>query len=222
MPRPSRMSVPPSVPECERFRRHCLPHLPALLRTAHCLVASIADAEDLVQDTMLKALEAIRMFKEGTDAKAWLMTILRRTFIDRLRARRRRPVTTTHDSRLLDEITCLPQDSAAIWPCAPDALMERFSDRQIIAALQSLPQAIRWTLLLVDVEGLGQEETARVLQVPVGTVKSRAHRGRLMLRDSLLGTAMRNGWLTKENAATIATDDGDYCPTSSAQVPALC
>lgn len=222
MPRPSRMSVPPSVPECERFRRLCLPHLPALLRTAHCLLSSIADAEDLVQDTMLKALEAIRTFKEGTDAKAWLMTILRRTFIDRLRARRRRPVTTTHDSRLLDEITCLPQDSVVIRPCDPDALMERFSDRQIIAALQSLPQAIRWTLLLVDVEGLGQEEAAKVLQVPVGTVKSRAHRGRLMLRDSLLGTAMQNGWLARENAVTGATEHGDCCLTSTTRIPALC
>lgn len=190
MSRRSRMPVPPSVEDCERFQRCCVPHLSALLRTARCLVSGMVDAEDLVQDTMLKALEAMASFRDGTNAKAWLMTILRRTFIDRLRSRRQRPAAVALHPNLGDDLACPPSEFSTILPSDPDSLLERFSDSRIIDALRALPPLIRWTLLLVDVEDLGQEQAAAILGIPVGTVKSRAHRGRRMLYELLLPESM--------------------------------
>ena len=185
MSRRSRLPVPPSVEDCERFQRCCVPHLSTLLRTARCLVSGMADAEDLVQDTMLKALEAMASFRDGTDAKAWLMTILRRTFIDRLRSRRQRPAAMALQPDVGVDLACPPSEFSTILTNDLDSLLERFSDSQIIAALHALPPLIRWTLLLVDVEDLGHEQAAGILGIPVGTVKSRAHRGRRMLYELL-------------------------------------
>ena len=137
----------------QRFYDLAWPHLAAVLRTARVLTGNSADAEDLAQETMLKAFRSIDRFREGTDARAWLMTILRRTRIDRLRA---------------------SSSSAGTI---------------VIDALRGLPEEIRWTLLLVDVEGMDHAEAAEILRVPVGTIKSRTHRGRAMLREALLPVA---------------------------------
>jgi RNA polymerase sigma-70 factor (ECF subfamily) len=169
----------------ERFYSVIWPHASTVLRTARILARDAAEADDLAQETMIKAFRSIESFKPGTDARAWLMTILRNTRIDRMRAS-----AASKDTVSLDQLGAEPQASPesaredAMWE-DPESLLEEFSDRQIIAALQQLPEEIRWTLLLVNVEQLDHAEAAAVLDVPVGTIKSRAHRGRAMLRGAL-------------------------------------
>jgi len=178
-----------------RFYDLLWPHVQAVLRVARILCGGgdTAEAEDLAQDTMLKAYKAIEQFRPGTDAKAWLLTILRRTRIDRLRS----PATAPPRELSLNALDVDPieaptreegTDREALWE-RPDAALAAFGDQQIIDALQELPEEIRLTLLLVDVEGLDHRDAAAVLDVPVGTIKSRAHRGRAMLRGALLPVA---------------------------------
>ena len=162
-----------------KFHRVLLPHLATVLRVAQVLTKNAADAEDLTQETMLKAYRGIDGFAEGTDAKAWLLTILRRVRIDRVRSAAPSAGTASLDAMDLDPAEPdRPEasDYDAVWE-NPERVLDGFSDRQVIDALRTLPEDIRMTLLLVDVEGLGHPEAGAILGVPVGTIKSRAHRG---------------------------------------------
>ncbi len=174
--------------------------MPVVLRTAECLLRSPDGADDLAQEAMIKALRAIDSYQEGTDIKAWLLTILRRTHIDWLRARRAKPVEQSLDAMAADEIAddSIPTGVHDEQWTAPEALLNRFEDATVIEALRSIPEDIRWTLLLVDVEQMEQAEAAGVLDVAVGTIKSRASRGRAMLRDRLYAEAQRRGWTNAE------------------------
>lgn len=157
-----------------------------LLRSARFMTWSADDAEDLVQDTMLKALRAMDSFEEGSDVRAWLMTIMRRTQIDRIRAEGRRiDCVPLDDDAAVDRNGEVPLAPFAENGKSPESLLDGFMDADIIRALRLLPEAIRWTLLLVDVEGMGHEQAAEILGVPEGTVKSRAYRGRRMLCATL-------------------------------------
>jgi RNA polymerase sigma-70 factor (ECF subfamily) len=175
-----------------RFDALVWPHAAAVLRTARFLCHDPAEADDVAQETLVKAFRALDTFRPGTDVKAWLMTILRNTRIDRMRSRGARGRDVSLDAMPFepasDEGGPAGVDGHPAWD-DPHALLQRFSDRHMIQALQCLPEEIRWTLLLVDVEGIDHAEAAAILGVPVGTVKSRAHRGRRMLREALLPLA---------------------------------
>lgn len=188
---------PISHAQAERFKRLAWPQMAVVLRTAMCLARCEAEAEDLAQETMVKAMRAIDTYTEGTDIKAWLLTILRRTHIDRLRAQRTRPTEMTLDEAIIESAGDQTEPVGAFdeqWT-EPEQLMNRFEDEVVADALRDLPDDIRWTLLLVDVEQLQQAEAAEVLGVAVGTIKSRAHRGRAMLRDRLHQRAVQRGWV---------------------------
>ncbi|MCX5661949.1 MAG: sigma-70 family RNA polymerase sigma factor [Planctomycetota bacterium] len=171
------------------------PERARVLRVALILCGNDAEAEDLAQETMLKAFRAIGQFRpgpaeseNGDGASKWLLAILRNTRIDRLRARAREAGQVSLDS-LVDEPADdgkAPGDAAfdSMTDC-PEELLERFTDREMIAALQALPEAIRWTLLLADVERMDHRDVGETLGIPAGTVKSRVHRGRAMLRKAL-------------------------------------
>lgn len=175
-----------------RFYELLWPHMPVVLRTAKILCGRRStDAEDLAQETMLKAFRSIDQFRHGTDARAWLLTILRHARIDRARA-----ATSTAGTVSPEHLAQDPADRSEMVELDrqtvvenPEALLAEFADADMIHALGRLPEEIRWTLLLVDVEGMDHKEAAAVLNVPVGTVKSRAHRGRIMLRAELLPMA---------------------------------
>ena len=174
----------------QRFHRLVWPHREAVLRVASILTGDADEAEDLAQEAMLKAHKAIDRFV-GDDARAWTLAILRNARIDRLRSRASAAGTVSLDAiehDPADPSPVAPADREPAWD-RPEALLEAFGDGQVIAALRALPEDLRWTLLLVDVEGLGHADAAGVMGVPVGTVKSRAHRGRAMLRESLLPLA---------------------------------
>ena len=167
-----------------RFHAEVWPHAAVVLRTAQFLCHNEAEADDLAQEVMLKAFRHLDQLREGTDAKAWLMAILRSTRIDRIRSEANHQRDISLEQLSADPPAPAEMGSDSTWS-EPEAVLQEFSDRQIITALKELPEEIRWTLLLVDVEGIDQSEAAKILDVPVGTVKSRAHRGRGMLRKAL-------------------------------------
>jgi RNA polymerase sigma-70 factor (ECF subfamily) len=184
------------------FYEHLWPHRAMVLRTARMLARNAAgsgggfEAEDLAQETMVKAFKSISQFDPASSPKAWLAAILRNTWIDRLRAAGRHGELSavSVEGQELD-LADTRREEAAADVTDPAALLEQFSDADLIAALKTLPEEIRWTLLLVEVEGMDHADAARILGIPAGTVKSRAHRGRQMLRERLVqdGGETRSG-----------------------------
>ena len=169
-----------------RFYDLVWPHRAAVLRLALILSGNDAEADDLAQETLMKAFRGLDRLRDETDVRAWLLTILRHTRVDRIRA------AAAHVEVSLENLASEPAAAEAHETQLvenPQALLEAFSDRQVIEALQRLPEEIRWSLLVVEVEGLSLEDAARLLEVPTGTIKSRLHRGRAMLKRALLPVA---------------------------------
>ena len=169
----------------DRFMVVIWPLLPLVLRTAGYLTRDTQLAEDLAQETMMKAYRAIDTFRPGTDARAWVLTILRHAHHDALRARQRQVSTTSLESDVAAEHDAAPASHPPVNQAEAQALMERIDDQQLVDALRALPEEIRWTLLLTQVEQMELAQAAQVLDVPVGTIKSRLHRGRALLRTAL-------------------------------------
>ncbi|MAE60705.1 MAG: RNA polymerase [Planctomycetaceae bacterium] len=192
-----RMVAKSSNDPTQRFSAEAWPLLPNLLRVARVLTRDIHQAEDLVQETMLRAVRHIQSFQEGTNLKAWLMTILRHTHIDLHRHDARRPSADSLDAIDHDPPGAAgPADDDA-WT-NPDDLLARFDDDDIENALRSLPDPMRWTLLLIDVEQMPVADAAEALDVPEGTIKSRASRARTQLRSQLLPHARQRGWISDD------------------------
>lgn len=168
----------------ERFYAHVWPQAAMVLRAARLLTREDASAEDLVQETLLKAFRAIDLLHDPSGVIPWLMTILRNTHIDQLRARASAAGQVLSLDAMELDVPFEPQ------PAQPEqgdiaAILEELSDRTLVDALAALPEAIRFTLLLVDIQQMDHADVAAVLEIPVGTVKSRVHRGHAMLRDLL-------------------------------------
>ena len=171
----------------ELFHQYLWPLRATVLRTAMFLCRNSNDAEDLAQETMLKAFRAIDQFAIDSNPQSWLMTILRNTRIDKLRSAANREPTVSLESAEIDIADESSDNSRSEEELRHTAqLIEGFSDQTMITALKTLPEDIRWTLLLADVEQLDYVQASQILGVPVGTVKSRVHRGRQMLKSALL------------------------------------
>lgn len=172
----SGVSAPRDRPRDEAFATYVLPEIDVLLRVAHSLVPRPADAEDLVQDTLVRAFRSIEGF-DGRHPRAWLLTIMRNTQLNR--TRRQRP-------ELLDDPDAADAMGTAGEGPSPEALVlgEMF-DTAVIDALSALPARSRQIVELVDVNGLSYAEAAEVAGVPVGTVMSRLHRARAGIRRHL-------------------------------------
>lgn len=176
--------------QARRFYDLVWPYRADVLRVAQFLSRNHSTAEDLAQETLLKAFRGIGRLAAGPGVKAWVLQILRNTWLDRMRATAGRPgESSVHELASDPETDASHERSEADSWGDPHAVLAAFSDQQVIDALQALPEEIRWTLLLVDVQGLSLQETADVLDVPAGTIKSRSHRGRQMLREKLLPLA---------------------------------
>jgi RNA polymerase sigma-70 factor (ECF subfamily) len=176
--------------QSRRFYALVWPHRADVLRVARFLSRSHTTAEDLSQETLLKAFRAVDRLEAGLGVKTWLLQILRNTWLDRLRVTAGRPAEKSLTELSVDaESAVLPEGAMSETWGDPDAVLAAFSDQQVIDALHDLPDEIRWSLLLVEVEGLSVQEAAEVLDVPAGTIKSRTHRGRRMLREKLLPLA---------------------------------
>jgi RNA polymerase sigma-70 factor (ECF subfamily) len=148
------------------------------------MTRDMAEAEDLAQEALMKAFRAMDTFDTELSPKAWLSMILKNTRIDRLRAASRHAKDISLEREMID----VPdrRTGAVAETRDPAEVLERLSDQTLIDALKKLPEEIRWTILLVDVEQMEQEEASLILDVPVGTVKSRLFRGRRLLREMLL------------------------------------
>lgn len=179
------------------FRDEAWPLLPSLLRVARMLTHDEHSAEDLVQETMMRAFRHIGSFQPGTNMKAWLMTILRRTHVDLYRRASRSVEAGSLDALAFEPAGGQAASEEVVWP-EPEAILERFDDETIESALRELPEPMRWVLLLVDVEQLSIEEAAKTLEVAPGTVKSRASRARARLREHLQPLAIQRGWVRSE------------------------
>jgi RNA polymerase sigma-70 factor (ECF subfamily) len=167
--------------------------MPALYSAALRMTRDPSDAEDLVQETYLKAYRAFGGFTEGTNLKAWLYRILTNTYINTYRAARRRPqVTDVEDVEDLYLYHRLPSGEG-LGRSAEDEVLEHFTDDEVKAALESLPDTFRMAVLLADVEGFSYKEIAEITDVPIGTVMSRIHRGRKALQKALLQFAEERG-----------------------------
>jgi len=168
---------------------------PQLYSSALRMTRNAADAEDLVQETYLRAYRGYDNFTEGTNLRAWLFRILTNTYINRYRAKQRRPQETeladAEDLYLYKRISGLDVASRS----AEDTLFELFTDDEVKAALEDLPEAFRLPVLLADVEGFSYKEIAEMLEVPVGTVMSRLHRGRKAMQKALIDFATERGLL---------------------------
>ncbi len=169
----------------ERFAELAMEHMPALYTAALRMTRNPADAEDLVQETYLKAYRAFGSFTEGTNLRAWLYRILTNTYINAYRASKRRPeMTDVEDVEDLYLYRRLgPLDG--VGQSAEEEALRGFTDEEVKAAIESLPDSFRIAVLLADVEGFSYKEIAAITDVPIGTVMSRIHRGRRALQKAL-------------------------------------
>lgn len=168
----------PSTPDPTEFERTALPHLPDCFAFALSLARNAVDAEDLVQETFLRAQRCFDQFEPGTNAKAWLFTILRRLHIDRHRRARVRPGYQPEEELEAFAVRNDPD------PGPPE--IEGVSPTDVLAALDEVPEAFRVAVRLRDIDGFSYKEIGRVLGVPPGTVMSRIHRGRESLKAVLV------------------------------------
>ncbi len=175
-------STPAATPE-ERFADYVLPEIEVLLRVAHTLTRNHPDAEDLVQDTLVRAYRAIDRF-DGAHPRAWLLTILRNTQINR--TRRRRPELLDDPARTLATIADTATDSRSAEVIVVGATF----DAVVEDAFRNLPDDFRRAVELVDINGLTYAEAAEVMGVPVGTIMSRLHRARRRIRDRLANAGL--------------------------------
>jgi RNA polymerase sigma-70 factor (ECF subfamily) len=181
------------------FAAQAMPLMDSLYSAALRMTRNPADAEDLVQETYLRAYRGFGGFEAGTNLKAWLYRILTNTYINIYRAKKRRP-----EERDLDDVEDFylyrrlgGLEAATLSRSAEDELLDRFTDDEVKQALESLPEQFRLAVLLADVEGFSYKEIAEIVDVPIGTVMSRLHRGRKALQKRLFDFATGEGRLAR-------------------------
>src|SRR6478609_10580434 len=177
------------------FAEQAMPLMSSLYSGALRMTRNPADADDLVQETYLLAYRGFGGFQEGTNLKAWMYRILTNTYINSYRAKQRRP-----DETDLDEVEDLylyrrlgGLEAARSGRSAEDELMDTFSEAEVKAAVEALPENFRMAVMLADVEGFSYKEIAEILDIPIGTVMSRLHRGRKALQKELYEFALQRG-----------------------------
>jgi len=173
------------------FEREALPLLDVVYRVALRLSGDAADADDLTQETMLKALRAWDRFTPGTNLKAWLLTILRNTFINQYRRRQRETPMEVH------ELEQVARNVEAHDEDPEGTIFDSLIDEEVLRAVDQLPLDFRETVILSDLEGLSYQEIAEITNVPIGTVKSRLSRARQALQRRLYDYAVRMGYLKR-------------------------
>lgn len=178
-----------------RFAELTMPYMQALYAAALRMTRNPADAEDLLQETYLRAYRGFEGFREGTNLKAWLYKILTNTFINTYRAKKRRPDQVDLDD--VEEFYLFRRlgglEGAAASRTAESEVLDTLPDDEVKEALESLPEQFRMAVILADIEGFSYKEIAGILDVPLGTVMSRLHRGRRALEKRLWDVVRERG-----------------------------
>jgi RNA polymerase sigma-70 factor (ECF subfamily) len=178
-----------------KFSELAMEHMPSLYTAALRMTRNPSDAEDLVQETYLKAYRAFNSFQEGTNLKAWLYRILTNTYINSYRAKKRRPEESDVDDLenfyLYRHLGGLA--GASVGRSAEDQVLDHITETEVKDAIEALPEQFRMAVLLGDVEGFSYKEIAEILDVPIGTVMSRLHRGRRALQKRLYEFGRQRG-----------------------------
>lgn len=189
-----------------RFVEEALPFAQSLYAAALSLTRNPSDAEDLVQESFLKAYRSYDSFKEGTNLKAWLYRIMMNTFINIYRAKQRRPQETQvediGDFYLYHRLGEAEVSGAA--RSAEEEFLNAFTDTAVKQAMEELPEPFRLAVYLADVEGFSYKEIAEIMDVPIGTVMSRLHRGRKALQHKLYRYALDRGLISGESERAAA------------------
>ena len=182
----------------QRFERDAMPLLDQLYGAALRMTRNPADAEDLVQETYIKAFQGYRSYKPGTNLKAWLYRILTNAYINNYRKAQRRPAEYATDDITDSQIAETASHTSIGLRSAEVEALEKLPDEEIRDALMSLKEDYRMVVYYADVEGLPYKEIAEIMGTPIGTVMSRLHRGRKQLRDALHNVAVERGFLKEE------------------------
>jgi RNA polymerase sigma-70 factor (ECF subfamily) len=179
----------------EDFTNDAMQYAPQLFATALRMTRNRADAEDLVQETFLKGWRAFDSYQQGTNLRAWLFRIMTNTFINKYNSQQRRPQETELDE--VEELYLFRRmgafDQSKMTHSAEDQMLELFTDEEVKNAIEELPETFRIPVLLSDVEGFSYKEIAEMLEVPIGTVMSRLHRGRKAMQKMLYEYAKERG-----------------------------
>lgn len=182
------------------FVDQAMEHMPSLYAAAVRMTRNRADAEDLVQETYLRAYRGFGGFQEGTNLRAWLFRILTNTFINSYRAKQRRPqeadVEDVEDLFLYHRLPAV--EEATRSRSAEVDVLERITDAEVKAAIDDLPEQFRLPVYLADVEGFAYKEIAEMLDIPIGTVMSRLHRGRKGLEKRLHDYVVEQNLITHD------------------------
>ena len=179
----------------KRFEREALPLLDQLYGGALRMTRNPADAEDLVQEAYMKAYQGFRSYKPGTNLKAWMYRILTNAYINNYRKAQRRPAEYATDDITDSQIAETASHTSSGLRSAEVEAMALLPDEEIRAALMDLNEDYRMVVYYADVEGLPYKEIADIMATPIGTVMSRLHRGRKLLREALKDVAKDRGFI---------------------------
>ena len=179
-----------------RFERDAMQYVDQLYSAAMRMARNPADAEDLVQEAYTKAFSAFHQYKPGTNLKAWLYRILTNTYINLYRKRQREPLQSNSDTIEDWQLARAESHTSSGLRSAEAEALDHLPDTDVKRALQAIPEEFRLAVYFADVEGFAYKEISDIMNTPIGTVMSRLHRGRKMLRDMLAEYAAERGFKT--------------------------
>jgi RNA polymerase sigma-70 factor (ECF subfamily) len=183
----------------EQFTTDAMQYAPQLFSTALRMTRNRSDAEDLVQETYIKGWRSFHTFQEGTNLRAWLFRIMTNTYINKYNAQKRKGTEVELDD--VEELFLYKRlgsiDQSQLSSSAEDQMLDLFTDDEVKNALESLPEDFRIPVLLSDVDGFSYKEIAEMLEIPMGTVMSRLHRGRKAMQKMLYEYARDRGLIVE-------------------------